>query len=103
MALDYILIQVSSVPCKRVFSSASETDMKQHNRINSDLFEALQILKFGYKHEWLDFSGGLLVIEEEMLVEPPPVSNIDHLGGLVAQMGETLDVMLAAISIDDDN
>ena len=84
MALDYILIQASSVPCEHIFSSVSETDMKWHNRINSDLFKALQILKFGYKCEQLDFSGGLLVIEEEMLVEPPSVSNIDHLGGLVA-------------------
>ena len=38
-----------------------------------------------------------------MLVEPPSVSNIDHLGGLVAQMEGTLDAMLAAISIDNDN
>ena len=103
MALNYILIQASSVPCERIFSSASKTNMKQHNRINSDLFKALQILKFGYKGEQLDFLGGLLVIEKEMLVEPHPASNIDHLGGLVAQMGETLHVMLAAISIDDDN
>ena len=44
-----------------------------------------------------------MVIEEEMLVEPPPVLDIDNLGGLVAQAGETLDVMLVAISIDDDN
>ena len=44
-----------------------------------------------------------MVIEDEMLVEPPPVSDIDNLDGLVAQMGETLDVMLVAISIDDDS
>jgi hypothetical protein len=43
-----------------------------------------------------------LVIEEKMLVEPPPVSDIDNLGGLVVQTGETLDAMLAAISIDDN-
>jgi len=91
------------VPCEQVFSSASETDTKWHNRINSNLFEALQVLKFGYKHERLNFSEGLLVIEDEMLVEPPPVSNIDNLGGLVAQTGETLNAMLAAISIDDDS
>ena len=40
---------------------------------------------------------------DEMLVEPPPVSDIDNLGGLVAQTGETLDAMLVAISIDDDS
>ena len=103
MALNYIPIQASSVPCEHVFSSASKTNMKQHNRINSDLFEALQILKFSYKCKWLDFSGGLMVVEEEMLIEPPPVSNIDHLAGLVSQTGETLDAMLAAISIDNNN
>ena len=103
MALDYIPIQVSSVPCERIFSSASKTDMKRHNRINSDLFEALQILKFGYKCEQLDFSGGLMEVEEEMLIEPPPVFDIDHLAGLVSQTGETLDAMLAAISIDNNN
>ena len=43
-----------------------------------------------------------MVIEDEMLVEPP-VSDIDNLGGLVAQTGETLNVMLVAISIDDDS
>jgi len=91
------------VPCERVFSSASKTDTKWHNRINSDLFEVLQVLKFGYKRERLNFSEGLLVIEEEMLVESPPVSNIDNLEGLVAQAEETLDVMLVAISIDDNN
>jgi len=91
------------VPCKQVFSSASETNTKRRNRINSDLFEALQVLKFGYKCKRLNFSEGLLVIEDEMLVEPPPVSNIDNLGGLVVQMGEILDAMLAAISIDDDS
>ena len=65
--------------------------MKQRNRINSDLFEALQVLKFGYKRERLNFLEELLVIEDKMLVEPPPVSDIDNLGGLVAQTGETLD------------
>jgi len=44
-----------------------------------------------------------LVTEKEMLVEPPPVSNIDNLGGLVVQAGETLDAMLVAISIDNNN
>jgi len=91
------------VPCKSVFSSASKTDTKQCNRINSNLFKALQVLKFDYKCERLNFSEGLLVIEEEMLVEPPPVFDIDNLGGLVAQAEETLDAMLMAISIDDDN
>ena len=44
-----------------------------------------------------------MIIEDEMLVEPPLVSDIDNLGGLVAQTGETLDAMLVAISIDDNS
>ena len=51
----------------------------------------------------IDHLGGLISQMGETLVEPPPVSNIDHLGGLISQMGETLDVMLAAISIDNNN
>ncbi|KIK20175.1 hypothetical protein PISMIDRAFT_73321, partial [Pisolithus microcarpus 441] len=58
IALNYLPIQVSSVPCKHVFSSSSETDMKKHNRIAPALMEALQMLKFGLKKECLDFTRG---------------------------------------------
>ncbi|KIK19412.1 hypothetical protein PISMIDRAFT_43550, partial [Pisolithus microcarpus 441] len=58
IALDYLPIQASSVPCECVFSSSSETDMKKHNCITPALMEALQMLKFGLKKERLDFTRG---------------------------------------------
>ena len=46
MAMDYLPIQTSSVPCERVFSSSSETMTKRRNLIKPELMEALQMLKF---------------------------------------------------------
>ena len=53
MAMDYLLIQASSVSCKRVFSSSSETDTKKCNCIKGLLMEALQMLKFILKRDHL--------------------------------------------------
>lgn len=51
MAMNYLPVQPSSVPCERAFSSSGLTDIWQRNRINSILMEALQILKFSLKKE----------------------------------------------------
>ena len=51
MAMDYLPVQPSLVPCKRVFSSSGLTDTWQCNRVNCILMEALQILKFSLKKE----------------------------------------------------
>lgn len=66
MAMDYLAIQGSAVPCKQVFSSSSETDTKKRNRIQPPLMEALQILKFNRKKHQLNFMGGLLFNKEEL-------------------------------------
>ncbi|EDR13515.1 uncharacterized protein LACBIDRAFT_322500 [Laccaria bicolor S238N-H82] len=58
MALDYLPIQASSVPSKRVFSSSAETDTKRRNRIHPVLMEVLQMLKFLLKQQWLNFTEG---------------------------------------------
>lgn len=55
IAMDYLPIQALAVPCERVFSSSSETDTKKRNRLGADIMEALQILKFDFKRERLDF------------------------------------------------
>lgn len=58
-ALDYLAIQGSAVPCERVFSSAKETMTDRRNRINEDLMEMLQMVKFRLKSGvQLDFSVG---------------------------------------------
>ena len=58
IALDYLPIQASSVPCERAFSSSAEMDTKKRNQIQPDLMEALQLLKYGYKQNRLHFYQG---------------------------------------------
>ena len=53
IAIDYLPIQASAVPCERVFSSSAETDTKKQDRISPALMEALQILKFSLKKDHL--------------------------------------------------
>ena len=53
IAMDYLPIQASAVPCERVFSSSTETDTKKRNRISPALMEALQVLKFSLKKDCL--------------------------------------------------
>ncbi len=50
MAWDYLPIQGSATPSKRMFSNVSLTDSKQRNRLAPDTFEALQILKSTYRN-----------------------------------------------------
>ncbi|SJL09542.1 uncharacterized protein ARMOST_12922 [Armillaria ostoyae] len=51
MAMDILPIQGSSVPCERVFSSGKQTTTDRRSRITPELMEALQMLKFGLKHD----------------------------------------------------
>jgi hypothetical protein len=69
IAMDHLPIQVSSVPCKHIFSSSVETMTKQRNRISPVLLEDLQMLKFFLKKEHLDFTMGWVISQKEMQVE----------------------------------
>ena len=80
MAMDYLPIQASSVPCERIFSSSSETDTKRRNRISPLLMEALQMLKFYVKAEHLNFMEAWMVEEKMLSVEDP---DSDLLGELL--------------------
>lgn len=66
MALDYLPIQASAVPCERVFSSSAETDTNRRNRIEPQLMEALQMLKFLLKKRRLEFGQDWTVTDEEL-------------------------------------
>ncbi|KAG6829548.1 hypothetical protein H0H87_010965 [Tephrocybe sp. NHM501043] len=50
IARDYLATQGSSVPSERAFLSGALTDTLQRNGLSPDTFQALQILKNGYKH-----------------------------------------------------
>jgi hypothetical protein len=67
IAMDYLPIQASSVPCERVFSSSAEMDTRRRNRISPDLMEALQVLKFHLKKERLDFMAGWSTSKKQMV------------------------------------
>ena len=95
MALDYLPIQASAVPCERVFSSSAETDTKRRNRIHSVLMEALQMLKFSLKTKRLNFTQGLSTPESDMLVPA------DDEADVLAQAIDTIDRVLAVIGQDD--
>jgi hAT family C-terminal dimerisation region len=71
IAMDYLPIQASSVPCERVFSSSAETDTKRRNRISPDLMEALQMLKFNLKKERINFMAGWNTSEKQMVDDSP--------------------------------
>lgn len=62
--MDYLPVQASSVPCEHVFSSAGETDTKKRNRLSPMLMEALQILKFIYKKDRLNFTAGFMPTQQ---------------------------------------
>ncbi|KIJ25800.1 hypothetical protein M422DRAFT_88439, partial [Sphaerobolus stellatus SS14] len=53
MARDYLAIQGSAVASERTFSSAGITGTDRRNRLLPETFEALQILKSGYKNGFI--------------------------------------------------
>jgi hypothetical protein len=72
IAMDYLPIQASSVPCGRAFSSSSETDTVRRNRISPILMEALQMLKFAVRNTPIDFTSDILTPEKELEGDTAP-------------------------------
>ena len=67
------------MPCERIFSSAKETDTAKRNNISPALMEALQMLKFSYKKDRLNFTAGWTMSEGAMCVGPRPNHNLGTL------------------------
>jgi len=80
MAMDYLPIQASTVPCECVFSLSGETDTKRRNRINPLTMEALQMLKFHLRKERLNFTKGWTMSDKQMVND---TSDEDLLAGLL--------------------
>lgn len=70
IALDVLLVQASSVPCERVFSSSKETDTLRTSRskLSPLMMEILQILKFRFHADRLDFNNEWVTREEDILI-----------------------------------
>jgi hypothetical protein len=56
LAADILPVQASAVACERLFSSSKEMCTPRRNRINPELMEALQTLKFSFRSGSLDLS-----------------------------------------------
>ena len=89
IALDYLPIQAFSVPSEHVFSSSAEMDTKKRNRINPELMEALQMLKFALKQSCLNFTQHWLTLES-MLREWEPEPGRDLLADLLGADSEDI-------------
>ncbi|KDQ10415.1 hypothetical protein BOTBODRAFT_115858, partial [Botryobasidium botryosum FD-172 SS1] len=46
MAMDYLPVMTSSVPCERVFSASAESNTPRQSRIPPALMGTLQVLKY---------------------------------------------------------
>lgn len=80
VALDVLPYQASSVPCERVFSSSKETDSLHRTSLSPAFLEMLQILKFRFRNDRLDFANGWISTEAELLdLEVSPVELKDLL------------------------
>lgn len=103
IALDYLPVQASSVPCERAFSSSGETDTNKRNRIDYDFMEELQILKYGFKKERLSFTSELLTTLEDLAgVEPKLVGKDPLAERLKKGKGREADNVANGLFIWDD-
>jgi hypothetical protein len=100
MAMDYLPIQASAVPCERIFLSSAETDTKKRNRINPLLLEALQMLKFHLKKERLNFTAGWVTSEKQMVDDDPDEDLLRKL--LEGDYQDALDSAIRSVNDDED-
>jgi hypothetical protein len=100
MVMDYLPIQVSAVPCERVFSSSAETNTKWRNCISPLLMEALQMLKFHLKKERLSFTKNWKMPETLMMDDDPEEDLLHKL--LDGDTQDVMDHVIQAISNEKD-
>jgi hypothetical protein len=103
IAMDYLPIQASSVPCERAFSSSAETDTVRRNKISPVLMEALQMLKFGFRNEPFNFTEGLITDEQDMIIpldatnDPDLLAELAHPGNTDAQREDVIDRLIVSL------
>jgi len=71
LARDYLSIMASSVSSERAFSSAGITLSKRRNRLQADIVEALQFLKWAFNSN-LIFCEASTAEEEESIIDCEP-------------------------------
>jgi len=71
LATDVLPAQATAVPCERVFSSSKETCTLRRSQLGPTTIEMLQVLKYLYQRERLNFTTGILAMEEDYTIEGP--------------------------------
>ena len=99
MAMDYLPIQASAVPCERIFSSSAETDTRRRNRISPLLMKALQMVKLYLKKERLNFTAAWVTTEKQLVDDCPEGDLLADL--LDGEFQEGLDRIIRSIDKDD--
>ena len=79
MAMDYLPIQASAIPCECIFSSSAKIDTKRRNCIGPLMIEALQMLKFHLKKLRLNFTEAWVTPENQMMNDEPDVDLLVNL------------------------
>jgi hypothetical protein len=100
IAMDYLPIQASSVPCERVFSSSAETDTRRRNCISPLMMEVLQMLKFQLRKECLDFTAGWGTSERQMVDDDLEEDLLQKL--LQLNFDDHLDTLMQTIDEHED-
>lgn len=101
MAMDYLPIQASAVPCERVFSSSVEMDTKRRNRISPLMMEALQMVKSTLQKEHLDFTTGWGTSEKQMTEDDPDEEDLLQML-LRANFQNHMDIIMESINEHED-
>ncbi|KIK25380.1 hypothetical protein PISMIDRAFT_9605 [Pisolithus microcarpus 441] len=101
IAMDYLPIQASAIPCEQVFSSSAETDTKKWDRISPTPTEALQMLKYDYIKRHLTFTEGTKLNQHDLLEDEPEELDCDSGGALVLHSQEEGDLLQADIILVD--
>ncbi|KIJ91783.1 hypothetical protein K443DRAFT_114565 [Laccaria amethystina LaAM-08-1] len=94
IVLDVLPVQASSVLSERMFSSSKETDTLRRNNLSPEIMERLQILKFTFASEWMDFNNKWVSIEEEISVSNVSPSCMDDL--FATRQLDTLELLLGS-------
>ena len=91
-AMDVLPMQVSSVPCERVFSSSKETDTLHRSQLSPETMEMFQVLKFQYHSGRLDFNNKWVASEAELSVADISLELVDEMlaDGRVSELSELL-------------
>lgn len=69
VAADVLPVQASAVPCESAFSSGKQTCTPERNRLHAATMEVLQLLKYMYRQDRLDFTRDLLAEEADYQIE----------------------------------